>query len=271
MKLQARKRPWAASRIDPARTRRPGTRGQGLHPSGCNSRPSALLPGLVYFHGGGLVAGTVDTHDSIARALSQSRRVPGGFGRLPAGARTSLPGRARRRSGGGHCISVLTPPISASTPRASASAAIPPGPRSRRRRPRPSPGSAARAWPCKLLICPILDYSRIHPLQARAGTRLSGRSGHARSRPPVLRAAGNQSGRPADFAAARPGCRGAAAHPDSHGGIRSAARRRPGLFRAPYPRAHGSVLHLPPGYDSSFLRPGRRNSVCPNRVHTDRR
>jgi len=30
------------------------------------------LPGLVYFHGGGLVAGTVATHDSIARALARS-------------------------------------------------------------------------------------------------------------------------------------------------------------------------------------------------------
>ena len=31
-----------------------------------------LLPGLVYFHGGGLVAGTVATHDCIARALARS-------------------------------------------------------------------------------------------------------------------------------------------------------------------------------------------------------
>jgi len=31
-----------------------------------------LLPGLVYFHGGGLVAGSVQTHDSIARALANS-------------------------------------------------------------------------------------------------------------------------------------------------------------------------------------------------------
>jgi len=31
-----------------------------------------LLPGLIYFHGGGLVAGTVATHDSIARALANS-------------------------------------------------------------------------------------------------------------------------------------------------------------------------------------------------------
>jgi acetyl esterase len=31
---------------------------------------AAPLPGLVYFHGGGLVAGTLDTHDGIARALA---------------------------------------------------------------------------------------------------------------------------------------------------------------------------------------------------------
>jgi acetyl esterase len=31
---------------------------------------TAILPGLVYFHGGGLVAGSLDTHDGIARALS---------------------------------------------------------------------------------------------------------------------------------------------------------------------------------------------------------
>ena len=32
----------------------------------------ARLPGLVYFHGGGLVAGSIQTHDSIARALASS-------------------------------------------------------------------------------------------------------------------------------------------------------------------------------------------------------
>jgi acetyl esterase len=31
-----------------------------------------LLPGLVYFHGGGLVAGNVQTHDCIARALANA-------------------------------------------------------------------------------------------------------------------------------------------------------------------------------------------------------
>ena len=31
-----------------------------------------LLPGIIYFHGGGLVAGTVATHDPIGRALANS-------------------------------------------------------------------------------------------------------------------------------------------------------------------------------------------------------
>lgn len=34
----------------------------------------ALLPGLVFFHGGGLVAGSLDTHDGIARALANTAR-----------------------------------------------------------------------------------------------------------------------------------------------------------------------------------------------------
>ena len=36
---------------------------------------AGTLPGLVYFHGGGLVAGSLDTHDCIARALSHCGAV----------------------------------------------------------------------------------------------------------------------------------------------------------------------------------------------------
>jgi acetyl esterase/lipase len=34
--------------------------------------PPDQLPGLVYFHGGGMVAGSIDTHDGIARALANA-------------------------------------------------------------------------------------------------------------------------------------------------------------------------------------------------------
>ncbi len=34
-----------------------------------------ILPGLIYFHGGGLVAGSLDTHDCIARALAHAAMV----------------------------------------------------------------------------------------------------------------------------------------------------------------------------------------------------
>lgn len=34
-----------------------------------------ILPGLIYFHGGGLVAGSLETHDGIARALSHYGNV----------------------------------------------------------------------------------------------------------------------------------------------------------------------------------------------------
>lgn len=39
-------------------------------PSGFRAREA--LPGLLYFHGGGLVAGSLDTHDGICRALTQA-------------------------------------------------------------------------------------------------------------------------------------------------------------------------------------------------------
>jgi acetyl esterase len=37
-----------------------------------NGTSGDLLPGLVYFHGGGFVVGTLDTHDGIARSLAEA-------------------------------------------------------------------------------------------------------------------------------------------------------------------------------------------------------
>ena len=39
------------------------------------SPSETLLPGLVYFHGGGLVAGSLDTHDGLCRTLAQAAGV----------------------------------------------------------------------------------------------------------------------------------------------------------------------------------------------------
>ena len=36
------------------------------------ARSGQRLPGLIYFHGGGLVAGTLDTHDPICRSLANA-------------------------------------------------------------------------------------------------------------------------------------------------------------------------------------------------------
>jgi acetyl esterase/lipase len=36
------------------------------------SHPGEALPGLIYFHGGGLVAGSIETHDAIGRALTNA-------------------------------------------------------------------------------------------------------------------------------------------------------------------------------------------------------
>jgi acetyl esterase len=45
-------------------------------------RPASTgsLPILVYFHGGGWVVGSLDSHDGVARFLAKPRALPGGFG-----------------------------------------------------------------------------------------------------------------------------------------------------------------------------------------------
>jgi acetyl esterase len=121
-----------------------------------------VLSGLIYFHGGGLVAGSVDTHDSIARslALAGGVRVVSVDYRLapehpfPAALDDAL---AAVRYLGGHagdfgidaarlgiCGDSAGATLATATCQAVARAGGPP-------------------LALQLLICPILDYSRSTP------------------------------------------------------------------------------------------------------------
>ena len=75
-------------------------------PCGCTCPPAtARFPTVVFFHGGGWVIGDIDTHDVPVRRLANLVPARGRVGRLPAGARASVPGRAagllRRHGVGG--------------------------------------------------------------------------------------------------------------------------------------------------------------------------
>lgn len=121
--------------------------------------PSTAMPGLVYFHGGGLVAGSIDTHGAIAQALAHhgACRVISVDYRLapehpfPAalddaaaavahvGAHAAEFGIDARKLG--VCGDSAGGTLAAATCHALA-------------------GSAAPRLALQLLICPILDYSR---------------------------------------------------------------------------------------------------------------
>ena len=53
------------------------------------------VPAIAYYHGGGHVIGSLDTHDLIARNLCSGPRRAGRFGRLPDGAGAQIPGGGR--------------------------------------------------------------------------------------------------------------------------------------------------------------------------------
>jgi acetyl esterase len=123
---------------------------------------SATLPGLIYFHGGGLVAGSVRTHDCIARSLAKygACRVVSVEYRLapehpfPAGLEDALAAvtyiGAHAASFGidadrlGICGDSAGGTLAAVTAQAIARIGSPP-------------------LALQLLICPILDYSRRAP------------------------------------------------------------------------------------------------------------
>jgi len=133
--------------------------------------PEELSPGLLYFHGGGLIAGTIDTHDSIARALAQAGacRVVSVDYRLapenpfPASLDDALAVvehvRGRAADFGidaarlGICGDSAGGTLAAVTCQTMARAGVPP-------------------LALQLLLCPILDYGR------RGGSRLQFGSGY---------------------------------------------------------------------------------------------
>ena len=121
-----------------------------------------ILPGLIYFHGGGLVAGTLETHDCIGRALCNSsgvrvvsvdyRLAP--EHRFPAAVEDA---KAALRYIGGHaadfgidaarlgiCGDSAGATLAAATCQSATQAGGPP-------------------LILQLLLCPILDYSRVTP------------------------------------------------------------------------------------------------------------
>jgi acetyl esterase len=121
---------------------------------------ATVLPALIYFHGGGLVAGSVATHDGIARALAHygALRVLSVEYRLapehpyPAALEDAL---AAVRHIGRHCADFCIDPArlgicgdSAGATLAAATCQTMAG--------QAAPVSLA----LQLLICPILDYSR---------------------------------------------------------------------------------------------------------------
>jgi acetyl esterase len=118
------------------------------------------LPGLIYFHGGGMVAGDLDTHDGIARALASSgaarvasvayRLAP--EDRFPAALEDAL---AALRHISRHALEYGIDPqrlgicgdsAGATLAAAATQAAV---------------RSGDSILKLQLLLCPILDYSRI--------------------------------------------------------------------------------------------------------------
>ena len=88
--------------------------------------PQPPQPLLVYFHGGGWVIGDLDTHDGVCRFLAEHSGCRGALGRLPPGARASLPRRRSKTPSPPSPGRTSTPPSSAPTRSGSRSAATAP-------------------------------------------------------------------------------------------------------------------------------------------------
>jgi acetyl esterase len=121
---------------------------------------ATTLPGLIYFHGGGLVAGSLDTHDGIARALCDSggvrvlsvdyrlapeHRFPAALEDAKAALRY-ISGHAADFGIDGARLGICGDSAGATLAAATCQSAI---------------QAAGPPLILQLLLCPILDYSRV--------------------------------------------------------------------------------------------------------------
>jgi acetyl esterase len=122
-----------------------------------------MLPGLIYFHGGGLVAGTLDTHDSIARALAHGGAVRVVSVDYRLAPEHPFPAALEDAMAAVRHISLHAPDFGIDAKRLGIS-----GDSAGATLATATCQAAARAGGCpplalQLLICPILDYSRSTP------------------------------------------------------------------------------------------------------------
>ena len=212
------------------------------------------VAGLVYFHGGGWVAGSIATHDHLCRAITNAAGVGGRLGRLPARPGTPVPGgRAttpRPRPNG--CR--RTPRRWGSTRSGWPSAATARGqPRGRRRPPGADQGGPRLAF--QLLLYPITDADLNTPsyLDNAEGFFLT-RAAMAWYWDQYVADPARRL-RPRRLAAPRRGPLGTRPRAGRHGGLRPAARRGRGVREAARTRRVFRVrLSRYPGMIHGFLR-----------------
>ena len=200
-------------------------------------------PTVVFFHGGGWVAGDLDTHDRQARLLAIETGAVVDLGRLSSSARGALSRRLRGCLRRHQRTSSPASPNSAATQRASASPATA---RAAIWRPRPRLPAAtpASSSPAQLLVYPVTDVAGNFAdakENARFPSRAENAEGYFLSRAVMEWFCGHYlaDARPrhrlARVAAAREKPRRSRAGGRHDGVVRSPARRGQGLRR----RAHG--------------------------------
>ena len=124
----------------------------------------------------------------------------------------------------------------------------------------------------QLLLCPILDYSRVTAVQRELSSGYLVDQATLDHDLMYYLPPGTDAVQSADLAAAAPrispACRAHCIHTAEFDPLRDEGRN---YFERLAQRGNRSVLHLPSRYDSSFLRLGSRDSLCAQGIRADRR